>query len=56
MTALARIFGEEYVIHGAPIDVAPEDNPGNEPEPDVIVLWRCFETSMQVRNLPIWPW
>jgi Uma2 family endonuclease len=28
------------VNSGAPIDVAPEDNPTNEPEPDVIVLKR----------------
>ena len=35
-----RVFGEEYVNSEAPIDVAPEDNPTNEPEPDLIVLRR----------------
>jgi hypothetical protein len=33
-------FGERYVNVEAPIDVAPEDNPTNEPEPDLIVLTR----------------
>jgi len=35
---LLRVFGEQYVNSEAPIDVAPEDNPTNEPEPDLIVL------------------
>jgi len=35
---LLRVFGEQYVNQEAPIDVAPEDNPTNEPEPDLIVL------------------
>ena len=29
----------------APIDVAPEDNPTNEPEPDLIVLTREYAES-----------
>ena len=33
---LIRTFGEQYVNQEAPIDVAPEDNPANEPEPDLI--------------------
>jgi len=37
---LAQIFGFRFVNLAAPIDVAPEDNPINEPEPDVIVLKR----------------
>ena len=37
---LMRTFGEQFVNPEAPIDVAPEDNPTNEPEPDVIVLKR----------------
>jgi Uma2 family endonuclease len=37
---LLRVFGEQYVNQEAPIDVAPEDNPTNEPEPDLIVLSR----------------
>src|SRR5512143_3644845 len=35
---LLRVFGEQYVNPETPIDVAPEDNPTNEPEPDLIVL------------------
>ena len=37
---LIRIFGEQFVNPEAPIDVSPEDNPTNEPEPDLIVLGR----------------
>ena len=35
---LVRSFGEQFVNPEAPIDVAPEDNPTNEPEPDLVVL------------------
>lgn len=34
------VFGARFVRQGAPIDVAPEDNPSSEPEPDLIVLKR----------------
>src|SRR5437867_7416078 len=34
------VFGVRRVNPAAPIDVAPEDNPSNEPEPDLIVLKR----------------
>jgi hypothetical protein len=37
---LQRAFGVEFVNPQAPIDVAPADNPSNEPEPDIIVLSR----------------
>src|ERR1700685_4105546 len=37
---LVRTFGERFVNPEAPIDVAPEYNPTNEPEPDLIVLTR----------------
>lgn len=37
---LFSVFGGPFVIQAAPIDVAPEDNPTSEPEPDVIVLKR----------------
>jgi hypothetical protein len=33
---LVRTFGIQFVNPAAPIDVAPEDNPMSEPEPD---LW-----------------
>jgi|ERR1051326_1455952 Uma2 family endonuclease len=37
---LVQVFGLHLVNPEAPIDVAPEDNPTNEPEPDIIVLKR----------------
>ena len=37
---LVRTFGEQFLNPEAPIDVAPEDNPADEPEPDLIVLTR----------------
>jgi Uma2 family endonuclease len=44
---LVRVFGGEYVNPEAPIDVAPEDNPTNEPEPDLIVL---SKPSREIRD------
>jgi Uma2 family endonuclease len=44
---LQRIFGPQYVNPETPIDVAPEDNPTNEPEPDLIVLSR---PSQEIRD------
>jgi Uma2 family endonuclease len=35
---LVQVFGVEYINPDTPIDVSPEDNPTNEPEPDLIVL------------------
>ena len=35
---LIQVFGVGFVNSDAPIDVAPEDNPNNAPEPDLIVL------------------
>jgi Uma2 family endonuclease len=37
---LQKVFGETAVNPEAPIDVGPEDNPTNEPQPDIIVLNR----------------
>jgi Uma2 family endonuclease len=37
---LLGIFGGRFVQSEAPIDVAPEDNPTSEPQPDLIVLGR----------------
>jgi Uma2 family endonuclease len=39
---LLEIFGKNFVNSEAPIDVSPEDNPSNEPEPDLIVFNRDF--------------
>ena len=33
-----QTFGLMFVNQEVPIDVAPEDNPTNEPQPDIIVL------------------
>ncbi len=35
---LSQVFGLRYVNSEAPIDVSPEDNPTNEPQPDAIVF------------------
>ncbi len=51
---LLRVFGEKYVNQEAPIDVAPEDNPTNEPEPDLIVFskpYREFTANPQPADL-----
>lgn len=51
---LLRVFGEQYVNPEASIDVAPEDNPTNEPEPDLIVLTRPsleFDKNPQAADL-----
>src|ERR1019366_10329935 len=48
MQWLVDTFGRGRVNPKAPIDVAPQDNPTNEPEPDLIVLRRAsssFQTS-----------
>jgi len=39
---LIGIFGFRFLYQEAPIHVAPEDNPTNEPEPDLVVLQRDF--------------
>jgi Uma2 family endonuclease len=50
-----RVFGEQYVNSEAPIDVAPEDNPTSEPEPDIIVLtkpsWEIRRANPQPEDL-----
>jgi Uma2 family endonuclease len=48
MKWLVDVFGALYVTPEAPIDVAPGDNPANEPEPDLAVLaqpWSVFESA-----------
>jgi Uma2 family endonuclease len=39
---LIQVFGLRFVNNEAPIDVAPEDNPTNQPVPDLIVLKREY--------------
>jgi Uma2 family endonuclease len=41
MVWLLKVFGEDRVNPETPMDVAPEDNPSNEPQPDLIVLKRA---------------
>ena len=51
---LVQIFGFRFVNQEVPIDVAPEDNPTNEPEPDLIVLTRqslCFRSNPRPEDL-----
>src|SRR5262249_44574346 len=40
MRSLVKVFGDLRVVPESPIDVAPEDNPTSEPEPDLVVLSR----------------
>ena len=42
--SLNQVFGIERVTHERPIDVAAADQAINEPEPDIVVLNRDFET------------
>ncbi|HXB72334.1 MAG TPA: Uma2 family endonuclease [Candidatus Acidoferrales bacterium] len=44
MLWLMDAFGRDRVNPETPIDVAPEDNPTNEPQPDLIVLKRPSST------------
>src|SRR5580693_4319259 len=46
---MLRVFGEGFVHQEAPIDVSPEDNPANEPEPDLIAL-KSSITSFRPAN------
>jgi Uma2 family endonuclease len=41
---LIGIFGVKFVMPEPSIDVAPQDNPSSEPEPDLIVVSRPFRT------------
>jgi len=48
------VFGPRRIETEVAIDVAPEDNPTNEPEPDIIVLKRNldeYETNPTPRDL-----
>jgi Uma2 family endonuclease len=52
MKWLTEVFGADYIIPESPIDVAPEDNPTNEPEPDLIVLNRDFNQFLSANPRP----
>jgi Uma2 family endonuclease len=49
---LVETFGKQFVNAEAPIDVSPEDNPTNEPEPDLIVLNRECLTFLSANPQP----
>lgn len=42
---LLKQFGDEFVLTGDPIDVSPQDNPINEPEPDLAVTLPSIKES-----------
>lgn len=48
---LADLFGPDYVQSEMPIDVSAQDNPVNEPEPDILVLNRPM-TEYREGNIP----
>ena len=52
MAWLQGVFGSRRVRPEAPIDVAPEDNPTNEPEPDISVLTRDLSHFPKERPRP----
>lgn len=49
---LNNVFGSRFILQEAPIDVSPEDNPTNEPEPDAIVLKRPFTQFLKSNPKP----
>jgi Uma2 family endonuclease len=49
---LIQVFGLRFVNTEAPIDVAPEDNPTNQPQPDLIVLKRDYSTFRSATPQP----
>jgi Uma2 family endonuclease len=49
---LIQVFGTRRVNAEVPIDVSPEDNPTNEPEPDLIVFRREYSGFRSVRPQP----
>jgi Uma2 family endonuclease len=49
---LVEVFGVQYVNPETSIDVAPEDNPTNEPKPDLIVLTRPSRVFREANPQP----
>jgi len=49
---LQETFGNQFVDPEAPIDVAPNDNDLNEPEPDLLVLNRPCDTFTSANPQP----
>ncbi len=49
---LNKVFGDRFILQEAPIDVFPEDNPTNEPEPEAVVLKRPFPEFLKANPKP----
>jgi Uma2 family endonuclease len=49
---LVQVFGVRFVNPESPIDVAPEDNPSNEPQPDIMVLKRDLAQIVSANPRP----
>jgi Uma2 family endonuclease len=49
---MQKTFGDRFVSAESPIDVAPEDNPTNEPQPDLIALKNEFTTFRSANPKP----
>ena len=49
---LRQVFGFRYVNSETPIDVAPQDNHTNKPEPDLIVLSTSYTASWTATPQP----
>ncbi len=49
---LVMVFGAEFVAPEAPVDVAPEDNPTSEPQPDLVVLTQDVTEFVCVKPKP----
>jgi Uma2 family endonuclease len=49
---MQQIFGGRFVVAESPIDVAPEDNPTSEPQPDLIALKRDLTTFRSTNPKP----
>jgi Uma2 family endonuclease len=49
---LQAAFGPAYVLEDEPIDVAPADNPVNEPVPDITVVNRRYSTFVAANPGP----
>ena len=49
---LLRVFGIGFVVQEGPIDVTPQDNPTNEPEPDIMVLKRPIHEFFSAHPQP----
>ena len=52
MKWLTAVFGPLHAIQDAPLDVSPEDNPTNEPEPDLMVLEQPCSAYKTANRVP----